>query len=204
MDRSFFGVSCVDINEEQNPRLRQAMCNQVDRCLFNFETQMCVPPRRSRTAARTVQSVDDNAGMGRTYVRSGARPDTVNLRTLRKTLKSDPGQARAVLTALSDYTQDEDAEPMVAKIVRWAIVPLLPLVTYVAVQQNVDVFVNMVVRVLKYLHKVLNEQAFKHLWLNYIFPAISYTMDSKLTKIYEQAEELPLELVPLKKTDSFF
>ena len=179
MDQSFFGVSCVDINQEPNPRMRQAMCNQVERCVFDVDDQVCVSTRR-----------------GSVRTRSGdAGSSAVNLRTLKRTLKSNPGKARAVLTALSDYTDNVDTEPMVAKIIRWAVLPLLPLVTYVAMQEKSDI-VSVIVKILTDLEKVLKPKTFQTLWFDYIYPALMFGMKPKMVPAIIQGAQLPFG--PLK------
>lgn len=164
----------MDVNQEQNRRLRRAMCDQLQQCNFNASTEACVP--RFRTSGRTVAT---------------RRPRTVNLQTLKKTLKTHPGRARAVLNALSDYTESDDTEPMAEKVIKWAILPLLPLAGYVMFQKHVDI-VKLVIDVILYLRSVLSTDAFDNLWTKYLKPALTYTMSADDTTKVGQVLNPPI------------
>ena len=148
MDRSFFGVSCVEVNDEPDPRLRVAMCNQIEQCAFDADSQVCRPlrPVRTNRTARAAQST----------------------RTLKKSLKSNPGQARAVLNALEDYADQDDTEPMIAKLIKWSL--LIPLAGHFALR-NLDI--DKIMKILSYLRSTFGDLWFEKLWLSWIRPALA-------------------------------
>jgi hypothetical protein len=151
MDRSFFGVSCVDVNDEPDPRLRLAMCNQIEQCAFDSDSQVCRPQRPMRTnrTNRTAQSA----------------------KALKKSLKSNPGQARAVLNALEDYADQDDTEPMIAKLIKWSL--LIPLAGHFALR-NLDgeQLGEKLLKVLSYLRTIYGDKWFMNLWDSWIRPAL--------------------------------
>jgi hypothetical protein len=149
MDRSFFGVSCVDVNNEPDPRLRLAMCNQLEQCAFDSDSQVCRPQRPMRTnrTARAAQST----------------------RTLKKSLKSNPGQARAVLNALEDYADQDDTEPMIAKLIKWSL--LIPLAGHFALRNSVEAS-KLIIQVLSYIRSIVSDDIWFNLWIYYIRPVL--------------------------------
>lgn len=151
---SFFGVSCVDVNDEKDLGMRQEMCGQLEHCSFDFPSRQCAPRRLSRpVGSRRLMHSRRSPSRSRR-----SQSPQFNLKTFKSELQNNPGSVRAVISAISEAADQEDTEPLVSKVIKYAVLPLMAYGAYKFVSEA-DL-INIVVKVLRFLKTHLSEATF--------------------------------------------